>query len=346
MDSPDAPPPPDTVGAAQEQGVQNRLTAASQYQLGATNQYTPFGSQEYRQVGYWPDGTPRYEQQQTLNPADQQILDLQRGATSNLTSRIGQPMDMSGAPGLRTGYNSDFSADRARVEEAMLGRLNEQLGRDRGSLEQDLANKGITQGSEAYTNAMTDFSRGEQEARTAALLGAGQEQSRMAQLAQQEAAFANQSRGQYMDEQYAARNQPLNELSALRGGGQLSSPSFSAPPQPGVAPTDIIGAQNAANQHALSQYGADVGQHQSNMSGLYGLGSAALMAFMLSDERVKDDHGVVGKTKDGIPIHSFRYKGSPFMQMGVMAQEVEKVKPEAVAKRPDGLRMVDYSKVA
>lgn len=274
--SPDPPPAPDTVGAAREQGEQNRATAASQYQLGATNQYTPYGSQEYQQVGYWPDGTPRYSQTQTLNPADQQILDQQRGATSGLMSRA--PMDTSGAPGLRSGYENDFSADRQRVEDAMLGRLNEQLGRDRGSLEQDLANKGIAQGSEAYTHAMGDFSRGEQEARTAALLGAGQEQSRLAELSRQEAAFGNQARGQYLDEQYASRNQPINELNSLRGGSQISSPQFGNTPQPGVAPTDIMGGLGMQQQQALSQYGADVANYQSNMSGLYGLGATALTA--------------------------------------------------------------------
>lgn len=278
-DSPDAPDPPDTVGAAREQGEQNRQTAATQYQLGATNQYTPFGSQEYQIVGYWPDGTPRYEQYQTLNSADQRNLDTQRQITSDVYGGVRQPFGLSGAPALRTGYNNDFSADRRRVEDAMLGRLNEQLGRDRGSMEQDLANKGITQGSEAYSNAMSDFSKQEQDARTSALLAGGQEQSRLAELARQEAAFGNQARGQYSDEAFALRNQPINELNAIRGGGQINSPTFGSTPQPGVAPTDIMGGLAMQNQHNLATYGADVANHQSNMTGLYGLGSMALMYF-------------------------------------------------------------------
>jgi len=279
MDSPDAPPPPDTVGAAREQGIQNRQTAASQYQLGATNQYTPYGSQEYEIVGYWPDGTPRYEQYQTLNPADQRNLDAQRQITSDVYGRMQQPFNLGGAPALRTGYNNDFSADRRRVEDAMLGRLNEQLGQDRASLEQDLANKGIAQGSEAYSNAMSDFSQREQDARTSALLAGGQEQSRLAELARQEAAFGNQARSQYADEAFALRNQPINELSAIRGGGQVSQPSFGGTPQPGVAPTDVMSGVAMQNQHNLAQYGAEMGQYQSNMSGLYGLATMAAMYF-------------------------------------------------------------------
>jgi hypothetical protein len=277
--APDAPDPPDTIGAAREQGRQNRATAVTQYQLGATTQRTPFGSLEYRQVGTWPDGTPRFEAVQSLSPEQQQIYNAQTQRQLGLYG-LGE-MSLSGAPALRSGYNTDFSADRRRVEEAMLGRLNEQLGQDRKSLEQQLANQGIAPGSEAYRNAMDEFARREQEARTSAILGAGAEQSRLADLAHREAAFGNQARAQYVDEQFALRNQPFNELNALRGGGQLNQPNFANTPQPGVAPTDILGATQMQYQNQLAQYGADVGQYQSNMAGLYGLGAAGIMALAL-----------------------------------------------------------------
>lgn len=73
--------------------------------------------------------------------------------------------------------------------------------------------------------------------------------------------------------------------------------------------------------------------------GLAGLGGAAIMA---SDRRVKKDIKKVGKTNDGQPIYTFRYKDSDGIQMGLMAQDVEKKKPEAVIERPDGIKMVNY----
>lgn len=290
--APDAPDPPDTIGAAREQGRQNRATAVTQYQLGATTQRTPFGSLEYRQVGTWPDGTPRFEAVQSLSPEQQELYNLetqqQRGLFGLGNQYLGQigaqgPLSMSGAPAFRSGYNSDFSADRQRVEEAMFERLNSQLDRRRKSVEQQLANQGITRGSEAYDNAMADLAREEAEARTSAILAAGAEQSRLADLAHREAAFGNTARDQYLREQIALREQPINEFNALRGGGLLSGGTggFANTPQPGVAPTDILGATQMQYQNQLAQYGADLGQYQSNMAGLYGLGAAGIMALAL-----------------------------------------------------------------
>lgn len=60
-----------------------------------------------------------------------------------------------------------------------------------------------------------------------------------------------------------------------------------------------------------------------------------------SDERLKDNIKVVGATHDGIPIVSFRYKGSPSTQIGLLAQDVEKHRPDAVGL-DSGYKTVDY----
>lgn len=62
-----------------------------------------------------------------------------------------------------------------------------------------------------------------------------------------------------------------------------------------------------------------------------------------SDERLKDDIEKVGKTFDGQPIYSYRYKGDPRKQIGLIAQDVEKSHPEAVGLA-GGYRTVDYGK--
>jgi Chaperone of endosialidase len=63
-----------------------------------------------------------------------------------------------------------------------------------------------------------------------------------------------------------------------------------------------------------------------------GLGSAgsSLIGSVFSDERLKEDVARVGKLDDGQPVFKYRYIGSPVWQIGVMAQDVEKVIPEAV----------------
>lgn len=65
------------------------------------------------------------------------------------------------------------------------------------------------------------------------------------------------------------------------------------------------------------------------------LGSAALTGigslFTGSDERLKEDIETVGELFDGQNIYRYRYKGDPVTRIGVMAQEVQKRDPEAVA---------------
>jgi hypothetical protein len=75
--------------------------------------------------------------------------------------------------------------------------------------------------------------------------------------------------------------------------------------------------------------------------GLAGLGLQA--ASLFSDERLKDDITPVGKLADGQNVYSYRYKGSPTTQIGLLAQEVEQVHPEAVEIDPaTGFKKVRY----
>ncbi|WP_291728784.1 tail fiber domain-containing protein [Leisingera sp. F5] len=50
----------------------------------------------------------------------------------------------------------------------------------------------------------------------------------------------------------------------------------------------------------------------------------------------------IGQTDGGLTVYVYRYKGDNTFHMGVMAQEVEAVQPEAVVERPDGLKAVRY----
>lgn len=72
-------------------------------------------------------------------------------------------------------------------------------------------------------------------------------------------------------------------------------------------------------------------------------------AGFFSDERLKKDAVRIGETDEGVPIYSFRYKGDDGpKQIGLMAQDVEQVHPEAVglAAAADGryYKTVDYEK--
>lgn len=72
-------------------------------------------------------------------------------------------------------------------------------------------------------------------------------------------------------------------------------------------------------------------------------GLGALIA--ASDERVKTDILDTRISIDGVPVKVFRYKGRPERHIGVMAQDTEKVHPEAVFTRGDGMKFVDYGRL-
>ena len=158
------------------------------------------------------------------------------------------------------------------------------------------------------------------------------------------ATFENQALQQELLQQLALRNQPLNEISALLSGSQVQMPQFQGYSGVTVAPTPYLQAMQAQDAAAMQRYGIAANQAASNMSGLYGLagslGSAAITAGMFSDRRLKSNIVRVGTHPLGIGVYEYDIFGE--RQRGVMADEVEKVLPEAVITRPDGYKMVNY----
>jgi len=73
-----------------------------------------------------------------------------------------------------------------------------------------------------------------------------------------------------------------------------------------------------------------------------GISTAANLAALFSDRRLKRDIEKIGELANGLGVYVYRYLWSPLRWVGVMAQEVLKVKPEAVIIHPSGFLMVDY----
>lgn len=117
-----------------------------------------------------------------------------------------------------------------------------------------------------------------------------------------------------------------------------------------AAQTGQFGAQAAQN---AGQFTAQAGTAQaSGTAGITNsitgfLQEADMAALMASDRRVKDDIKKIGALDSGLPVYSFRYKGSSLPQVGVMADEVRKIAPHAVHRHPRlGVDFVDYKAVS
>ena len=74
-------------------------------------------------------------------------------------------------------------------------------------------------------------------------------------------------------------------------------------------------------------------------------GISVITPFLPSDVRLKDNIQKIGRSIEGHNIYRFRYNNSTQEYIGVMAQEVQRKKPEAVAKLNNDTYMVDYSQI-
>jgi hypothetical protein len=87
-----------------------------------------------------------------------------------------------------------------------------------------------------------------------------------------------------------------------------------------------------------SSGGSDGGGNPTSGSGMLGL-----FGSIFSDERLKEDIEPVGELFDGQPVYKYRYIGDNVFQIGLMAQDVEKTRPDAVTEVA-GFKAVDYGK--
>ena len=134
----------------------------------------------------------------------------------------------------------------------------------------------------------------------------------------------------------------------------------------GVLPTETNSTQTSQFQQqqgggsgVLSGLGGILGLGTSLLSPLGGatgafgapagsFGSSLLggMLGWLSDERVKDDHGVVGQSH-GVDVHEWSYKGDDTVHTGPMAQDLERGRYRGAVRTDPrtGLKVVDQRKV-
>lgn len=327
------PTPPDPYETAGAQTQQNFFTGLMNQSFGTTDQTTPFGSLTYNKSGTeqitGPDGTvynvPRYSANVSLSPEAQQAVDANIGASHNMAVMArDQSHRLGDILGSQPDIRDAVGTTRDSAMQALMSRMNPQLDRDKESLRTSLANQGIKEGSTAYDRAMNRFGEQSNDARMQAILNSGTEQSRAIQ------------------NEIALRAQPINEITAAMNGGQVSQPSFVNAPGVQMSNVDQAGLIQDNYNAKLQNWQTQQAQQQQLLGGLLGLGGNIAMAF--SDKRLKEDIHKIGKTDDGQNIYSYRFKGSPQTQLGLMAQEVRKRKPEAVSETPDGLLMVDYKK--
>jgi hypothetical protein len=224
--------------------------------------------------------------------------------------------------------------------------FQQQVAAQQANLARQAQQVGQAQGAAGFYNEAQAQAYQQELARQAAA-NAAQQQQFQQNIAQQQ--FRNTAIQQALAQQAAIRSIPVNEISALLSGGQVNVPQFQGYSGVTVAPAPIFQAGQAAGDFAQRNYQNQVGAYNANM-GLFGqlggslataAGNAGSFAALFSDRRLKSNIVRVGTHPLGIGVYEYDIFGE--RQRGVMADEVEAVKPEAVTTHPtEGYKMVYY----
>ena len=306
---PSAPPVPDPNALLQQDAAANRIT-----------QFTPYGNLLFGSVGdqgqfvqgQVPEGgTAAAFTQET--PFQSNLRALQENLGIGLATEAGQQFDQLAAqtpfdftanlpeysfqdatnlPALPTDFEDTRRQVTKSVFDRQLGLLQPEFTRQQEDLAQNLANRGIPIGSEAYNQAINrlDTQQSEQTQRLAqaADVAGGAEASRtfgMTLQARNQAIadqlrandLSNMARQAQLNERIGLRGQQFNELAALLGGPQIQRPTFFAP-----SAVNTLGANQLAQSAAANAYNQGMANDGSGMGGLFDLAGSLGSAYILS----------------------------------------------------------------
>jgi hypothetical protein len=314
-----APNPVDPYTQANAQLGLAEGTANYNAGLNRTSSANPLGASGWNITGKGPSGAPIYGQSTSLSPWANQMLS--------------SPIDTSNVPGAANGpdLTASLNSTRNAAYNQQMGYLGPQQALQSEQTQSQLANQGAMPGSAAYDTGMRQLNQGQtfqnQQAIDSAIGAGNQEQATLYGLG-----------SQGLQNQLAVRNAPISEYEQLMGNGSGGQVSAATP--------DISGAFGQQYQGQLAGYNANTATNNANTQAGGAAASAALMAALFaSDRRVKKDIEKVGKLDSGLNVYRYKYKGSERSQIGVMAQEAEKVFPESVFNL-GGTKYVNYGGIS
>jgi hypothetical protein len=352
------PPAPDYTGAAERTAESSQRSQTRADWANRPQQNTPWGSSAWTpSAGTDPStGEPitSWEQNLTLSGPQQQALEDQmavqsgksniaQGMLGRLDESYQKPFDPSGLQATGAVPQAD-SAERQRIENMMFERMAPEHQKATASLESQLQNMGLSRGSAAWNREKQRLGDQQSRERFQAMEFGGNEMSRQFGMGLQSSSYANQLRQQQIAEQLQQRAIPLNELNALLTGSQVATPgmpSFAASRSPGGADySGALGSQYGAQQE---MYNAQQATNNANTTAGAGIGAAAIAAIaaMMSDVRLKTNIVRIGTHPiHGVGIYEYDIQGE--RERGVLAHEVQQVRPDLVREHRSGYLMVDY----
>lgn len=194
---------------------------------------------------------PRFESTVELNPQQQATLDASQQAQTNLADLASDRSDF--LLGYLPETESLTNEIGNRLYDMGSERLDPRFDREMETLRTRLANQGIMPGSTAYDREMSRFAEGKNDAYNQLLL---------------------QGRGQALNE----INTPINQITALLSGSQVTNPNVSLASPAQIPTTDVAGIINTNYNQQLGAYNQELSNRNSMMGGLFGAGATLLGA--------------------------------------------------------------------
>lgn len=167
---------------------------------------------------------------------------------------------------------------------------------------------------------------------TAALQAGNQQQTQQQNVNANNMAAYNYNR----DQPTNALNNYIAQIGGNYGTSGMTQSGTSTPYYTNPAASGL-----GAGMGIASLFGSNAG----GTSAASGIGSSVGNLFgKLSDRRLKVDIHQIGKSFNGLNIYKYRFADSPVFEIGLMAQEVEAIRPDAIMRGPNGVLLVDYAK--
>jgi len=257
MGAPDVPAVADPNTVAANQQKLNTQTMEQVQAASNVNQATPTGNLTYTQTGVGPNGVPTYTATQTLSPANQALLTQMQGNQGIAGQQAGALLSGAnyGAVDPSKVIGDATSGNTQALLKQETDYLNPQFTQQTDQLDAHLRSQGIFPDSPAYKQQMQNLQLNQNQAVTGFLATA------------EPAAYQQATSSYLLPGQVAAQEMGLSQPAGL---GLTSTPQASA------SPADLIGATSSANQANMAAYNAQLNQQNAMMSGLFGLGSAAI----------------------------------------------------------------------
>lgn len=251
----------------------------------------------------------------------------QTDSTYNNMATLGNQMttELSNRPGYVYSVNgSDDAARRAETAtyQSAVSQITPQFDSRRRQLETQLQNQGLSVGSEAYQSAMNNLEQQQNDAYTQAAYQA---------IQQGQNAYTNSLNNQIAagNFQNSAQILPVNEILSLLSNSKSGY--------------DVaMDKYNVANKADLRSSAASEANTNARNSVGWNVINAGLGA-LFSDEDLKENIIEVGRLYNGLKVYLFTYRGDTVPHIGLLAQEVVQMRPEAVSVEKNGYMKVNYA---